>query len=1017
MAEAVGLASAVVGFTSLAIQLGSGATRLRTMYQQSKESRHTIRSMVEDLEFISQFLPELSKLAENTPIESPLIVGHCIQRSQALHEKIERLEGKFADASNNGQLSKKAKNLLNYHRLHHDIEDLRNAILSTKTDLCMALTFTQGVQHRQSIGVPLPPVDPQEERDSSPTEDESRTRSSEDTVLSTKDRALRQKISSCQIKHCSCSCHIRGSVARRFWNLEYTPLSMILQRCDNARCTSRRHRISFRVAFTQMGLPWAVTLGLEMAVEAGRYSIGPTLETERIVRYTSPGFKLLWELRTDQISRADAIHGFRELWKTDPHMIYHVNPAGRGYIEELVSAHTIGPLFGDCRDLLELFTQEFNMRLGLDSLKILYKSASWIGEGPHLSLLDTLLAVGLDPMDLPSPHWKQWPTPCSPDWRAAEEAPDPFFLEYISTLVAKAPDFGTSSVLQTAILAGDRSTVTHLIKNSNHLERENNFLGQSALHIGILNDWAVEPLLDAGHDPDVRDFHGITPLMYAAGMGKLQLVKLLLNHNAHPLLQDNLWHRDFIGYAMARGHWNIVTEAIAHIETIYQDVQGGKKLVSYLAELALASLIAIRGGLHDQSTNCFVDLLPMVDTVNFRFSIHGEGRDSTLLHHISNIDEARALLSHDFTLFNAEDSNGNTPIMNKGMRGKPEWIRMLLDVGADPNHQNNKGESVLSQLFEMLRGLCHSSVAKDVAKVRESITMLFKAGAKVLARDQCNCPCSPNGCLPTRFLAVRFKRHMYLGTESPLWTFELLRLLEECSLAEEAKQTILAFIRRSKFDELEMAHTCCTQGCLSFDRYFLFGLSRNATPDRQRRAMELNAEKLAIINEYMDHIRDRTCEDLKLVWLQQIKLAYDSSVGVQKPQKNNKPRSYKGPQFLIDTKRDEFTYLSNLDIDGEWGWEVERSIALHLLELESWFLSVAKQVTDQCELRVWHRRRLNWVFQLMSVMEIHTDHIIGEIGRMNERYGPETMLLTTPEQNDFVKRFRAWAAEYDRTLK
>ncbi|KAI1502079.1 hypothetical protein F5X99DRAFT_172328 [Biscogniauxia marginata] len=152
---------------------------------------------------------------------------------------------------------------------------------------------------------------------------------------------LRQsrRTDSCRVKACSCSCHVRANITRRFWGLEYTPLSMILQGCDNSRCTTRRHRIAFRVAFTQLGLPLALTLGLDMAVKAGRYSVAPTLETERVVRYTSPGFKLIWELRTRQIGQEEAVQGFRELWRKDPYMIYHVNPAGRGYIE--VSKSTI----------------------------------------------------------------------------------------------------------------------------------------------------------------------------------------------------------------------------------------------------------------------------------------------------------------------------------------------------------------------------------------------------------------------------------------------------------------------------------------------------------------------------------------------------------------------------------------------------------------------------------------------------------------------------------------------------
>ncbi|KAI0839534.1 hypothetical protein F5Y06DRAFT_265649 [Hypoxylon sp. FL0890] len=1017
MAEAVGLASAAVGFTSLAIQLGSGATRLRAMYKQSKELRHTIRSMVEDLEFISQFLPELDKLVEENPIESPLIVGHCIQRSQELHTRIEQLEGRFLDKSSNAQLAKKAKNLLNYHRVHDDIEDLHKAILNTKTDLCMALTFTQGLQQRRFANMLLPSVNPQEaDKDScqaaemnGPDDNHTRT-SSEYTVLPTNDRAIRRKINSCQVRHCSCSCHIRGSVARRFWNLEYTPLSMILQNCDNAKCTSRRHRISLRLAFTQMGLPWAITLGLDMAVEAGKYSIGPTLETERIVRYTSPGFKLLWELKAYHISRVDAIQGFRELWRKDPNMVYHVNPAGRGYIEELVSTPTFGPALGDYLDLLDLFTREFNMRLGLDSLKLLYKSVSWIGEAPHLYLLGALLESGLDPMDLPSPHWKQWPKPCSPDWAAPEETPDPFFLEYISKLVNRAPEFGASSALHTAILAGDRSKMESLMKSPKNIEGDVNFLGQSALHIAILNDWAVEPLLNAGHDPNVRDFHGITPLMYAAGMGKVHLVKLLITYNANILLRDDTWDRTFLHYAMARRHWNTVTEAITHIEAIYQHVGSCKRLVSCLARIALVWLFASQRMYHDQSIDYFNNLLSMVDTVNFRFGVHHEATDRTLLHHAYNLDQAQALVSHGFSLFDAEDSNGDTPMMNESMLGDPDWIRMLLDAGADPNHRNKRGDTILSKFLTKLHHLNRLDAVEN-ARIIDSITILLKNGAKILAGDQCTCPCSPNGCLPTRSLAVQFK-NKWLGTENPLQSFELLLLLEECHLAKEAKETLVSFIRRSKFEGLDMMHVCCNQGDSLFERV----LEPVLTGEEREAAMELNAKKLASLDEYVDQLRGLSYEDLKLAWFQQIKLSHESSVSVRRSRKRSQPKSPETQQFEIDTKNDQFIWRSNFEIDGEHEYDVESSIAMYLLGLHGCLLSMTKTGTDPYKVLVRHRRQLNLIFQLINFMEISIEDIIRELNQTDKLYWLNGKCLTNPELNDFIERLRTWAAEHNFAL-
>jgi hypothetical protein len=64
------------------------------------------------------------------------------------------------------------------------------------------------------------------------------------------------------------------------------------------------------------------------------------------------------------------------------------------------------------------------------SCRFLARCAKWIGEGPHLKLLEILLDLGFDTTVIDSPHAQDWPEPSSPDWRAEDLAPDPFFVEY-----------------------------------------------------------------------------------------------------------------------------------------------------------------------------------------------------------------------------------------------------------------------------------------------------------------------------------------------------------------------------------------------------------------------------------------------------------------------------------------------------------------------------------------------------------------------------------------------------------
>ena len=132
---------------------------------------------------------------------------------------------------------------------------------------------------------------------------------------------------------CRCRCHTEGSAGGRFWGFQYTPLSMILADCDNARCNSRQYQISFRIALSQFGLKWAVTAAVGMRSGGGSYSLDISLRPQHIVRFTSDGFLLLFNILQGLTSLEDGIASFKALYKTDPSIVDHVNPAGRGYIE------------------------------------------------------------------------------------------------------------------------------------------------------------------------------------------------------------------------------------------------------------------------------------------------------------------------------------------------------------------------------------------------------------------------------------------------------------------------------------------------------------------------------------------------------------------------------------------------------------------------------------------------------------------------------------------------------------
>ena len=145
-------------------------------------------------------------------------------------------------------------------------------------------------------------------------------------------RSRRQPLQ-CAMLQCHCSCHLTKQISSRFWYIHYSPLAHILRNCDTATCTARRHRLQFRAALSQLGIPWAVILGVNLTLEVGKYTLWPALQLQRVVKYTSPGFEILWKLSEEQLGWDDAEAQFRELYRMDPTFCSQVDPSGRGYLE------------------------------------------------------------------------------------------------------------------------------------------------------------------------------------------------------------------------------------------------------------------------------------------------------------------------------------------------------------------------------------------------------------------------------------------------------------------------------------------------------------------------------------------------------------------------------------------------------------------------------------------------------------------------------------------------------------
>jgi hypothetical protein len=137
----------------------------------------------------------------------------------------------------------------------------------------------------------------------------------------------------CAERACSCSCHHTARKARRFWSLEYTPLSSFRQACDNKSCSATKYGGTFRLALSQLGIRWSAVIQIHVLATPGKFLFRPDFEVERIVPYTSPGFEILWRCEHGLITVEEARDSLVDLYHSDLTFNNHVNPNGMSYIE------------------------------------------------------------------------------------------------------------------------------------------------------------------------------------------------------------------------------------------------------------------------------------------------------------------------------------------------------------------------------------------------------------------------------------------------------------------------------------------------------------------------------------------------------------------------------------------------------------------------------------------------------------------------------------------------------------
>ncbi|KAL4982444.1 hypothetical protein BDW68DRAFT_195352 [Aspergillus falconensis] len=938
MAEVVGVVSAGIGVAAFALQVSETIKRLRNTREHNKgKAGDELASFARRLEGFRRILLSLETAQTSTIVDLAVENGQLAYSSvditlQRVTEKLSNPSGRDLRGVRQSQGIKDELREVG-QKLDRVIGDLTcSAIIPNNREQ----NFTPATR----VGISEPPL-PHTARASS---------------LVTGPR--RPRVLDCAVRHCYCSCHSTRRSSARFWSFEYTPPSTFSGKCSNSKCTATCYRWSLQFALSRYGIPFKVNTAVEFITGSGRYSLRPGLSIERVVDYTSAGFEALWRFESGLLTLPEVQERFRELKRCDPSLNQHVHPGGLNYIQELLH-------YGPRRyrgpagqfELLKFFACELGMTLeGLDQ-RFLIQCAKWIGEGPHIDLLEAILAHGFDPGSINSPVYDEWPSPCSPNWMSEEFAPDPFFIDYLALLADASPGFAGLTPLHEIVLLDTPASVDSFLSRSPlHVER--NFLGQTPLHLAVRDVATVLLLIRGGHDMDIPDNHGITPLMYAAGMGKTDVVRLLISEGANPFVHDEKWQRDFIGYANARGHWQLIMDALDTIQTTYPT-----HYIQYFARCALMRLISRETWLANAWSIYFAKLVGLCSDTNIKISNCSDGTENNnLLHFISNHEDVKVLVQHGFKLFNEPNSAGKSAIFSLARVLDATLTQSLLDYGTDVNHVDNEGRTLLFRLLRQL--VCLNFRTFDVM---DSIRVCLKAGLDIFLCDSCRCSCSPEGCFLPAVFDINFANN---DAPAFVWALEFLSLVEELRSREDSKRLLLGFLRRTYSDRVGVTHVCCHRGNSIRDRVLCKPKEHMADRDIDE-ILDEEEEFIANLEKDMLPLTSETLECLRSEWI--LKLRERHQERLEELEKRQKQRNC-AKEITDDTYQVFYKNGTSRHVIGtNFNFNVVRvadSMAEYVIWLEHQYFRSKDTWSAACEREAWYKRRMGWFVELMQVMEV-----------------------------------------------
>ncbi|KAI6915213.1 hypothetical protein KC318_g444 [Hortaea werneckii] len=338
-------------------------------------------------------------------------------------------------------------------------------------------------------------------------------------------------------------------------------------------------------------------------------------------------------------------------------------------------------------------------------------------------MLTTLLSFGLDPGHFDSNLFVAWPRSCDPGWLAEDLAPDPMFIDFLRACLQRQPGFTGCDILTEAVLTGEDSEFESALRRAKaeggFLRMLPNALGQTATHLAITSPRRLERLLQAGADPDCVDRGGLTPLMYAAAYGEQQSVLHLVGHQATWHLQERLYGRIFLDYAIRRRNLHVVESLVDWLRKAGDHCTASEVLDHCIAEC----MVQYNDHYDIAIPHRLFELGADVDTiVNRSFHIRDDSGKTALMQ-VAHLVDSKTLINfaskEQGAEFNAQDAKGKTALHHLlGLRpdtfagARAEQIQAMASFNTKSRGNVCTDDDIISSLATLCLLYEQQSIAK-----------------------------------------------------------------------------------------------------------------------------------------------------------------------------------------------------------------------------------------------------------------------------------------------------------------